>query len=39
MKLLIIIAALMLQMTAATAQKSGNDLKISILTCTHGKEI
>lgn len=39
MKLLLIIAALLLQMTAATAQKSGNDLKISILTCSQGAEI
>ena len=39
MKVLIIIGALLLQCMVAVAQNSGNDLKISILTCAYGKEI
>jgi len=39
MKLPILIVALLLQSIYAMAQKPGNDLKISILTCAYGKEI
>jgi hypothetical protein len=39
MKRILLIAALLLQCIAVTAQRAYNDLKISIMTCAHGKEI
>ncbi|MBQ1697813.1 MAG: DUF4105 domain-containing protein [Bacteroidales bacterium] len=39
MKRFLLMAAILLQCVAVAAQQSGNDLKISILTCAHGKEI
>ncbi|MCR5456227.1 MAG: DUF4105 domain-containing protein [Bacteroidales bacterium] len=39
MKKILLIAALLLQCMATMAQQADNDLKISILTCAHGKQI
>jgi hypothetical protein len=39
MKRILLIAALLLQCAAIMAQQINSDLKISILTCAHGKEI